>query len=198
MRFRHTTVGKVKDGAIIARHTSKTSKSKKKTVGFQTLLWDEIEPWQQNNPFIIRGYRAATNSYTRSLHSVKNLHNQTVNIWSHLAGAIAYTVTGGVLSVFHFDRLAKAPTFDLLLLGQFYASIVVCLTFSSAFHTFGNHSEAVFNSFLLCDLVGIILLTTASFYPGVYYGFFCEPVAMITYCAMVRCSFKMLTQLIPL
>lgn len=171
--------------------------------GLRTLSWNEIEPWQQDNHFIIRGYRAATSSYRKSIQSLMHVHNQTVNIWSHLLGAIAFSCSAILLHHHHNEQISEEsiaakktspdhshdrraiPQFDLLLFGQFYAGLLICLTLSSAFHTFGNHSEVVRDCFLLGDLAGIILLTMSSFYPGVYYGFYCEPQIARFYCVMV-------------
>ncbi|KAH7021004.1 hemolysin-III related-domain-containing protein [Microdochium trichocladiopsis] len=149
--------------------------------GLRTLTWDELEPWQQDNHFIIRGYRAATNSYGRSLQSLAHIHNQTVNIWSHLLGAVAFVAAAFLLH----QQLRQALQFDLVLFGVFFAGLLACLTLSSAFHTFGNHSEVIRQCFLLGDLAGIILLTMTSFYPGVYYGFYCEPAIARFYWAMI-------------
>lgn len=159
-----------------------TASDEQQQKGLRTLTWDELEPWQQDNHFIIRGYRAATNSYRRSLQSLAHIHNQTVNIWSHLLGAVAFVAAGFLLH----QQLRQALQFDLVLFGVFFAGLLACLTLSSAFHTFGNHSEVIRQSFLLGDLTGIILLTMTSFYPGVYYGFYCEPAIARFYWAMVR------------
>jgi adiponectin receptor len=152
---------------------------------FNTLTWDEIEPWQQDNHFIIRGYRPPSHSYWKSIQSLTYAHNQTINVWSHLLGAIVFVLSAVVVYRIHVTRLQQATTFDLVLFGEFYFGLITCLISSSAFHTFGNHSDTIHHSFLLGDLVGIVLLTTASFYPGVYYGFYCEPELCRLYWTMV-------------
>lgn len=62
----------------------------------------------------------------------------------------------------------------------------MCLGLSTTFHTFGNHSHEVRSRFLVLDMVGIVFLITGSFYPGVYYGFYCEPELTWIYWTMVR------------
>ena len=61
----------------------------------------------------------------------------------------------------------------------------MCLMLSASFHTFGNHSDPVLHSFLVLDMVGIVFLIMGSFYPGVYYGFYCEPGPVYMYWGMV-------------
>lgn len=159
--------------------------------GQQTLTWNEIESWQQDNHFIIRGYRAATNSYRQSVQSLAYVHNQTVNIWSHLLGAMAFITSAAYLYHHQYyynhghEARGQVPQFDLLLFGQFYGGLLACLALSAMFHTFGNHSDVIRHCFLLGDLAGIILLTMSSFYPGVYYGFYCEPQIARVYWTMV-------------
>lgn len=173
--------------ARIAEAVGSTPTHEAKDDAFCRLLtWDEIESWQQHNPYIVTAYRPSTNSYLKSARSISQIHNQTVNIWSHLLGAVAVIFSAIVLYRIYSSRLHVATNTDLLLFGQFFMGAIACLLFSSAFHTFNNHSETIYHSFLLNDLTGVILLTTTSFYPGLYYGFNCEPRLIFIYSAMVR------------
>lgn len=173
-------------GASKKPDQSTSSSDEKRQKGLKTLNWEELEPWQQDNHFIRTGYRGATNSYLRSLQSLLHIHNQTVNIWSHLLGALAFAAVGYVLHRQLQIHSSSLQANDLVLFAIFFAGLLACLTLSSAYHTFGNHSEVIRHSFLLGDLAGIVLLTMASFYPGVYYGFYCEPDIIRFYWAMVR------------
>lgn len=44
----------------------------------------------QDNEFILRGYRIGFNSRPKILKSLFLLHNETVNVWSHLIGVIVF------------------------------------------------------------------------------------------------------------
>lgn len=149
------------------------------------LTWDGLEPWQQDNHFLIRAYRPATASYVKSIASLKYLHNQSINIWSHLLGTVAFMTAAFVLYQVFAPRYSTANWTDLFVFGCFFLGAVVCLLLSTCFHTFGNHSEEILHHGLLMDLVGIIFLITGSFVPGVYYGFYCEPGPTYTYWSMV-------------
>ena len=148
--------------------------------------WREILPWQRDNEFILTHYRPASYSYFRSLASLCRLHNQSVNIYSHLIGLIVFITFS---YWFHHElstRYESASKTDTFVFDCFFLGAVLCLGFSTSFHTFANHSAEVCRTWLLLDMIGILCLTTGSFFPGVFYGFYCEPEVIRTYWSMVR------------
>ena len=56
---------------------------------------------------------------------------------------------------------------------------------SATYHALSNHSPNVHNLWLRLDVTGIAVLTAATFVPGVYYGFYCEPLLQKIYWTMV-------------
>ncbi len=44
----------------------------------------------QDNEYILRGYRIGFNTKTKILKSLFLLHNESVNVWSHLLGVLAF------------------------------------------------------------------------------------------------------------
>ncbi|PSK55714.1 hypothetical protein B9Z65_4592 [Elsinoe australis] len=44
------------------------------------LHWDQVPEWQQDNRYILTGYRRVTHSYQRAIVSLAYLHNQTGDI----------------------------------------------------------------------------------------------------------------------
>ncbi|CAL8579671.1 hypothetical protein XPA_005405 [Xanthoria parietina] len=149
------------------------------------LSWDQILPWQQDNRFIISHYRPASFSYLRSLKSLGWLHNQSVNIYTHLLGAVFFVASA---LWFHRElavRYQSASRTDVFVFDCFFLGSTLCLAFSASFHTLTNHSAEVARSWLLFDMIGIVCLTTSSFFPGVYYGFYCEPEVIRTYWSMI-------------
>jgi len=46
---------------------------------------------------------------------------------------------------------------------------------SASYHTFQVHSQAVARQCHALDYTGIVVLTVGSFFPCIYYGFFCQP-----------------------
>jgi adiponectin receptor len=43
------------------------------------------------NPYIKRGFRINFNSHTKLFKSLFMLHNETINVWTHLIGAIFFS-----------------------------------------------------------------------------------------------------------
>lgn len=152
--------------------------------------WREILPWQQDNEFIRTHYRPASHSYSRSLTSLSRLHNQSVNIYSHLLGSILFLIC----SYWFHHALAtcyrSASMTDIVVFDCFFLGAVLCLGFSTLFHTFANHSAGVYQAWLVYDMIGILCLTTGSFFPGVFYGFYCEPEVIRIYWSMVRRRYR--------
>ena len=81
------------------------------------LLWDELSPWQQDNHFIQSGYRAQSNSYIKSWKSLGYLHNETVNIYTHLVGALMAAVSSIALYSTLAPRYETATQEDVWAFG---------------------------------------------------------------------------------
>ncbi|KAI9490337.1 hemolysin-III related-domain-containing protein [Zychaea mexicana] len=150
----------------------------------KTVSWSELPQWMQDNIYITAGYRRPTGSYTKCIQSLFYLHNESVNIWSHLLGFILFLGLA-----IHFvwqqpfaDSLTAA---DYIYFFCFIAGAMVCLGFSSSFHCFSCHSEPVAAQWNRCDYAGIVTLTVGSFYPLLYYGFHCHPTLQIIYLVII-------------
>jgi len=135
------------------------------------VLWEALPSWQQDNHFILSGYRTQSNSYKKSVQSLGYLHNETVNIYTHLIGSLAF----GVGSVILWNALAlrypSASTEDVYVFACFFFGAVGCLGMSATYHAISNHSPAVNRVGNKLDYLGIVLLTWGSFIPSVHYGF---------------------------
>ncbi|KAG9231125.1 hemolysin-III related-domain-containing protein [Amylocarpus encephaloides] len=163
------------------RSKSSTQIVKEKANQIRLYAWHELESWQQDNEFLHNGYRKATNSYRLSLASLSYIHNQTGNILSHLLGVVLFTIFGFFVSLELVPRYATADVYDIGIFAVFGAGAMVCFGLSAFFHTFGNHSEGVYHSWLLLDLYGILGLICGTVYSGTYYGFYCEPKIWLVY-----------------
>lgn len=150
-----------------------------------TVLWDDLPAWQQDNHFIHSGYRPASSSFKRSFASLGYLHNESVNIYSHLLGAVAFSVSGIVLYTTIKPRYESAAASDILAFGCFFAGAAMCLGMSGTYHTISNHSPIVARFGNKLDYVGIVFLITGSFVPSVFYGFYCQPHLQEIYWTMV-------------
>lgn len=149
------------------------------------LLWDDLPAWRRDNAFILSGYRPTRPSYTESARSLFYLHNEFVNIWSHLAGAIVAIITATWLYLVIHPRYETANSSDVLVFACFFGSAVVCLGMSATYHALTDHSQEIARWGNKLDYTGIVALIVGSYVPTLYYGFFCHPILMTGYLYLV-------------
>jgi adiponectin receptor len=150
----------------------------------------DIQPWQHDNEYLHTCYRVPSNSYKSSLSSLFYLHNQTGNIYTHLLGALLFTLAGFHVFATITTRYATADAYDLLAFGVFLGSAIFCFGVSATFHVFGNHSSRVYHAWLMLDLYGIFVLIAGTVFSGTYYGFYCEKKWWVVYSVgvSIRCA----------
>ncbi|KAF2803787.1 HlyIII-domain-containing protein [Mytilinidion resinicola] len=165
--------------------TDSVAKVEKKVEHGLTLLYEKLPLWMQENHFIIRGYRPQSNSYTTSARSLGYLHNETVNIYSHLLGSIGSIISGIVVYTGVLPRYSSATPEDVFVFSCFFAGAAACMGMSAAFHTISNHSHAVASFGNKLDYLGIVFLIWGSFVPSIYYGFQTQPDLIRRYWAMI-------------
>ncbi|KAI0366813.1 HlyIII-domain-containing protein [Pilatotrama ljubarskyi] len=142
----------------------------------KTLTWLEIPDWQKDNEYILTGYRRATASWRDCAASVFGyLHNETVNIHSHLGGALLFGVLLFSFPAVYFTHYESTTWADMAVFMVFLCAAVFCLFSSAFYHTFSSHSEAMAGRCNALDYAGIVVLIVGSFFPCIYYGFFCDP-----------------------
>ncbi|KAK4247928.1 hemolysin-III related-domain-containing protein [Corynascus novoguineensis] len=141
------------------------------------LRWDDLPPWRRDNPSIHSGYRPESGSFLASLGSLLYLHNESVNIWTHLIGAAAValgvTWAYGFLDEIIGPRYATASSADAFVFACFFAGAFCCLGMSGTYHMLSNHSEGVAKWGNKLDYTGIVFLIVGSYVPALWYGFFC-------------------------
>ncbi|KAI1143389.1 HlyIII-domain-containing protein [Hypoxylon sp. FL0543] len=145
------------------------------------VIWDDLPSWRRDNHFIVTGYRPDSNSYWRSFTSLFYVHNESVNIWTHLLGALSFPIVGTWLYHVIVPRYASANSSDVLVFACFFAGAVLCLGMSATFHAISNHSEEVAKWGNKLDYSGIVFLIVGSYVPALYYGLFCLPKLMTIY-----------------
>ncbi|KAF7568251.1 hypothetical protein PtrM4_128640 [Pyrenophora tritici-repentis] len=149
-------------------------------VDYNALLgWDELLPWQQDNEFILTSHRRATNSYLRSLKSVFRVHNETVNIWSHVMGVAIFFCAAVLLylrrnSKGHLDGRYSMNADDMAV-GIYFLSVITCFFFSFIYHIFLDHSECTRTWTCRFDYLGIVIPLWGTTVSSTHFGFYCEP-----------------------
>ena len=170
-----------------AEFTSESaSKAEKEIERRLTVLWHDLPAWQQDNHYIHSGYRPASHSYKKSAQSLGYLHNETVNIYSHLIGAVLAITSGIVLYSVLKPRYETATREDVVVFSCFFLGATACLGMSATYHTISNHSQAVASFGNKLDYLGIVFLIWGSFIPTLYYGFQTDVQLIKFYWAMVK------------
>ncbi|GAA5908320.1 hemolysin III family protein [Sporobolomyces salmoneus] len=176
----------------------------------QLLKYKDLEEWQKDNHLIETGYRKLQGSYLRCLKTIPRLHNETVNIWTHLIGSCvaiftlafflldlppttSYSAarkgwTAPFSSIPYLLPHSQQPSvdwFDTFGICIFLVSAATCLGLSSLFHTFLCHSMEVAHSWNRMDYIGIVVLISGTFVSYTHYGFFCDPHLRNLYIAVI-------------
>jgi adiponectin receptor len=149
------------------------------------VLWNDLPDWRRDNAYILSGYRQTSNSYIRSFKSLGYLHNESVNIWSHLLGAVVFTVGGIWLWGVAAPRYLSATSTDVAVFACFFVGAFLCLGMSATYHALQNHSAEVARWGNKLDYSGIVFLIVGSYVPALYYGFFCYPALLRVYLSAV-------------
>lgn len=167
------------------RGGTKAKDVEEKTEQPLTVLWEHLASWRQDNHYIRSAYRPDSGSYIKSASSLGHLHNESVNIYTHLLGAGSFAIGSLVLASVFESRYKTASREDVFVFSCFFAGAVGCLGMSATYHTIMNHSEAVGKVGNKLDYLGIVCLIWGSFVPSIYYGFFCEPRFLTMYLSMI-------------
>jgi adiponectin receptor len=147
--------------------------------------FDELPEWHQDNHFILHGYRPVSNSVRASWESWFHLHNETVNIFTHLIPAIYCLAAEGLITQYFAFHYPKSTNGDRIVFAFFILTVTICFGMSATYHTLMNHSDSVSHLWLRIDFVGIILHTLGNFISGIYVVFYCEPTLQKVYWTMV-------------
>ena len=144
-----------------------------------------VPSWYAHNAFILTGYRPVTKSIPLCIRSLSYLHNETVNIYSHLIPGIIVLLASYSFDRYFSARFPEATWADEVVFRIFLTTSVICFGTSAAYHTLICHSEIYASLWVRLDYVAIIMQIIGSFIPGIYFGFYCEPRLQKLYWSMV-------------
>lgn len=182
IRFRANETPECDDNESLLEHASHTVTDtyddiKESIHDALTHIWDEIPDWQRDNCYIRRGYVRETKSFKKTFKALGFVHNETVNIYSHLVPAIITFLTGTCiygLGTYLNIGLPQYPTTtwkDHGIFIFFMFGIVSCLGMSATFHCIKCHSEVVARKGNQLDYLGIVSLVVTSMFGIIYYGY---------------------------
>lgn len=93
--------------------------------------WQQIPSWQQDNEYILAGYREATNSFGRCYQSLGYIHNETINIYSHILGAMIFFFAPIYIYIFLYSRYPQVAKADVVVFSTFFYGVAICFSLSS-------------------------------------------------------------------
>lgn len=149
------------------------------------LSFGELPEWHQDNQYILHGYRPISGSARISVRSWSYIHNESVNIYSHLIPVVAFLLGEWYIQNYLTNRYSDISGTDFFIFSFFLLTAVICLGLSTTYHTLMNHSYEVEQLWLRLDLIGIVVLTLGDFVSGIYMVFWCEPLQRKIYWSMV-------------
>ena len=82
-------------------------------------------------------------------------------------------------------RFPGVQGMDYAMFGVFFSSAECCLILSTTYHLIGSYSHSVEQMWLRMDLLGIVIVTTGTFVPSIYYAFPCHPISQRLYWTIV-------------
>lgn len=151
----------------------------------EILMFEDLPEWLADNPFIRSGYRAPSNSFKSCLRSCAMVHNETMNIYTHLVPAAVLAVFSVFVQMHITQRFPEATMLDRFVIGANVLAAIVTFLLSASYHTLLCHSPDVSSLWLRIDYGGILCLIVGSFFSGIYVGFYCLPTPRTTYWTMI-------------
>jgi adiponectin receptor len=149
------------------------------------LSFNQLPQWHQDNEFILHGYRSISGSGWVSFRSWLYIHNESVNIYSHLVPTIIFLLSEWYLLQYLQSQYSSITIVDIFIFSFFLLTVIVCFGFSTIYHTLMNHSSNIEQLWLQFDLVGIVFLELGDCISGIYMVFWCEPLERKIYWSMV-------------
>ena len=116
------------------------------------------------------GYRINFSSLTLAMNSLLQWHNETVNVWTHLFGCLAFVaLTAYVICLPHLYQSQNQVPIWPLIVHCLAAFIQMGASFQ--FHLFNCQSCHAFSRLQKFDYAGIALMIAGTVTAPFYYGF---------------------------
>jgi adiponectin receptor len=143
---------------------------------------DEMPQWVTSNEFIIGGYRRINEDIKFYFKSIFRLHNETLNIWTHLLGSILYIY---IIIFTNLDLNLMNFTSQMLIMNLYVISSFCTYCFSTIMHIFYPISENVCKKLQKLDYLGISLQISTSMQVFIYFSYFCDKYLLVLYSLVI-------------
>lgn len=167
------------------KRSDSTNSCKDKQAKPSLLSYEQLPQWFQDNPHIRSAYRPISQSCLDCLYSWTYLHNESLNIYTHLVPAVLTLAGQFWLQLLISYCFPKANMLDRFIFSGNLFAATVTLSLSTMYHTLMNHSMPVSFLCLRIDYLGILTLILGSFFSGIFVGFFCDPFLQRVYWTMI-------------
>ncbi|KAI9665925.1 MAG: hypothetical protein M1821_003860 [Bathelium mastoideum] len=145
----------------------------------------EAPAWMRQDPLIVRSYRKQQDSFRGCFSSLWYVHNETINIWSHLCTGLCFLV----MSVWAaFPALHGGYAFaasDVRALQIYLVGATLCCMFSAFYHCVSCHSQRVARRCLKLDYLGITFNITTTCISATYFGLYDQPFLANVYMTVI-------------
>lgn len=145
----------------------------------------EVPSWCSQNPFLLTGFRHPADSLPRCLESLGYVHNESVNIYSHLVPAVITFTRAAFIHLYFRAHYPNTLWLDQLAFYLHLAVSTFCFTVSTIYHLSLSHSEFYADFWGRLDYVAILLQLVGSGMSGTHFGFYCEPALRRVYLPLV-------------
>lgn len=160
-------------------------------IGLPVLLsFDQMPEWFQlvSNRWILHGYRPISGSVHTSFCSWSYMHNESINIYSHLIPAVFFFFGEWYIQQYLHSRYPRVTGADFVAFSIYMLTAVTCLSLSATYHTLLNHSQRVEYLCLRLDMLGVVIFILGDLILGIYIVFWCETLTRNFYWSMVSKS----------
>lgn len=133
--------------------------------------FEDLPGWMQDNCYIQSGYRM---NYTIAMatKSLFTMHNETWSIWSHFIGFIMFFFFTFITPIYFLEN--PSPI-DIFIFTVFLICAQLQMLFSTLFHAYCCTTQKAYKLLAILDYTGISVMIVGSFFPPLYYGFYCNP-----------------------
>ncbi len=116
------------------------------------ITYDELPTWYRDNEYIVGAYRPESFSTSACFASLAYMHNETVNIYTHMIPAVVFLFAQAFILVLLHQKFPEAKPLDYVVFSFFLLSACVTMSLSFLYHTLMNHSMSVSYLWLRLDL----------------------------------------------
>jgi len=132
-------------------------------------------------PFVLTAYRPLQYSALSCVKSVLQLHNETVNIWSHILGVLIFIRLAMYTAAMPIGY-ARTNIF------AFCVGAILCFSLSTVYHIFKEHSTAWARNLSAADWVGVCILIASSHVLIAYNELTSHPLVLFVFLALIAIS----------